>query len=179
LFLGGEFFYRVRRAGTQSEFSSRVKLVLGMVGLLGTVALVLILNRARYQFFDDGSHYPYVRGDTLVLPTLDWSLRAPVAFLTVPVGLIESVALIILGAKGRRQTGSTGKAAVAGRAAKALGLGPIQTQALVHVYQHQSITMEELQGLCPEVDRCALEQELRAMVKLGLVVDKGDRFIMT
>ncbi|MBN2193888.1 MAG: hypothetical protein JW751_13820 [Polyangiaceae bacterium] len=47
------------------------------------------------------------------------------------------------------------------------------------VYEHSRITIDDFQHLCPDADRASLEQDLQGMVKLGLVVEKGDSFVMT
>ena len=82
------------------------------------------------------------------------------------------------GGAGRAAT-AEGRAAAARRAAAVLGLEPRQTEALAYIYEHHSMTLDDFRRLCPEADDPLLEQDLQAMVGLGLMVPQGDEFVMT
>ena len=89
----------------------------------------------------------------------------------------------------RRSVGSSGspgrpattgdKAAMADRAAKALGLDERKSKALVYLYEHKSMTIVDFEKLCPEADRVSLEQDMQALVEMGVMTPDGDRFVIT
>ena len=85
---------------------------------------------------------------------------------------------IFSGTTGRAVT-AVGRAATARRAAAVLKLGPRQTEALVYLYEHHCMTLDDFRRLCPEADGPSLEQDLQALVKLGLTVPQGEKFVMT
>lgn len=41
------------------------------------------------------------------------------------------------------------------------------------------MTINDFERLCPEADRPSLEQDLQALVKLGIMVPKEDKFVIT
>jgi len=89
----------------------------------------------------------------------------------------------------RRSVGSSGssgrpattgdKAAMADRAAKALGLDERKSKALVYLYEHRSMTIADFENLCPEADRASLEQDMQALVEMGIMTPDGERFVIT
>jgi hypothetical protein len=82
------------------------------------------------------------------------------------------------GSSGRPAT--TGdKAAMADRAAKALGLDERKSKALVYLYEHRSMTIADFENLCPEADRASLEQDMQALVEMGIMTPDGERFVIT
>jgi Fic family protein len=48
-----------------------------------------------------------------------------------------------------------------------------QAQALAHILEHGSLTIQDFEGLCPEVNRRSLQRDLKAMVERGLIVTEG------
>jgi hypothetical protein len=79
---------------------------------------------------------------------------------------------------GRPET-VAGRAATASRAAKALGLDPRKTKAFVYLYEHRSMTVGDFESLCPGTDRASLEQDLEALVEMGIMKPDGERFVIT
>lgn len=79
---------------------------------------------------------------------------------------------------GRPET-VAGRAASASRAAKALGLDPRKTKAFVYLYEHRSMTVGDFESLCPGTDRASLEQDLEALVEMGIMKPDGERFVIT
>lgn len=53
------------------------------------------------------------------------------------------------------------------------GLSDRQTKALQHILEHGSLTIQEFERLCPEVNRRTLQRDLKAMVNKGLLVSEG------
>ena len=49
-----------------------------------------------------------------------------------------------------------------------------QAKALTHILEHGSLTIQDLEGLCPEVNRRSLQRDLKAMVERGLIVTQGE-----
>lgn len=49
-----------------------------------------------------------------------------------------------------------------------------QSKALGHILEHGSLTIQEFEDLCPEVNRRSLQRDLKAMVDRGLVVTEGE-----
>jgi len=82
------------------------------------------------------------------------------------------------GSPGRPVT-TAGKAAMADRAAKALGLDQRKSKALVYLYEHRSMTIADFEKLCPEADRASLEQDMQALVEMGIMTSDGERFVIT
>lgn len=48
-----------------------------------------------------------------------------------------------------------------------------QGKALAHILEHGSLTIQDFEGLCPEVNRRSLQRDLKAMVERGLIVTEG------
>lgn len=48
-----------------------------------------------------------------------------------------------------------------------------QGKALTHILEHGSLTIQDFEGLCPEVNRRSLQRDLKAMVDRGLIVTEG------
>ena len=48
-----------------------------------------------------------------------------------------------------------------------------QAKALAHILEHGSLTIQDFEGLCPEVNRRSLQRDLKAMVERGLIVTEG------
>ena len=46
-------------------------------------------------------------------------------------------------------------------------------QAKALVFDHGSLTIQDFEGLCPEVNRRSLQRDLKAMVDIGLLVSVG------
>ncbi|HDR14601.1 MAG TPA: Fic family protein [Desulfobacteraceae bacterium] len=49
-----------------------------------------------------------------------------------------------------------------------------QAKALGHILEHGSLTIQDFERLCPEVNRRSLQRDLKAMVDRGLVVTEGE-----
>ena len=54
------------------------------------------------------------------------------------------------------------------------GLSDRQTKALGHILEHGSLTIQEFEGLCPDINRRTLQRELKAMIDRGLIVTEGE-----
>ncbi len=54
------------------------------------------------------------------------------------------------------------------------GLSERQAKALGHLLEHGSLTIQEFERLCPEVNRRSLQRDLRKMVDIGLLVTEGE-----
>jgi len=48
-----------------------------------------------------------------------------------------------------------------------------QAKALAHILEHGSLTIQDFEGLCPEVNRRSLQRDLKAMVERRLIVTEG------
>jgi Fic family protein len=48
-----------------------------------------------------------------------------------------------------------------------------QGKALAHILGHGSLTIQDFEALCPEVNRRSLQRDLKAMVERGLIVTEG------
>lgn len=48
-----------------------------------------------------------------------------------------------------------------------------QAKALGHILEHGSLTIQDFQGLCPDVNRRSLQRDLKVMVDMGLLVSEG------
>ena len=48
-----------------------------------------------------------------------------------------------------------------------------QAKALGHILEEGSLTIQELEHLCPEVNRRSLQRDLKGMVDKGLVFEKA------
>jgi len=56
---------------------------------------------------------------------------------------------------------------------KEYSLSDRQAKALGHILEHGSLTIQDFEGLCPDVNRRSLQRDLKAMVDMGLVVSEG------
>ncbi len=56
---------------------------------------------------------------------------------------------------------------------KEYNLSNRQAKALGHIMEHGSLTIQDFEGLCPDVNRRSLQRDLKAMVDMGLVVSEG------
>lgn len=102
--------------------------------------------------------------------------------------VLVGIGLIVWGAVQRRPGSSkgsgrsateAGRAAAATRAAQALGLDSRKSKALVYIYEHRTMTIDDFERLCPGDDRGSLEQDLQAMVEMGLMTPDGEQFVLT
>ncbi len=48
-----------------------------------------------------------------------------------------------------------------------------QAKALGHILEHGSLTIQDFERLCPEVNRRSLQRDLKVMVDIGLLVSEG------
>jgi len=53
------------------------------------------------------------------------------------------------------------------------GLSDRQAKALGYIPEHGSLTIQDFERLCPEVNRRSLQRDLRAMMDKGLLVLEG------
>jgi Fic family protein len=53
------------------------------------------------------------------------------------------------------------------------GLSDRQGKALGHILENDSVTIQDFERLCPEVNRRSLQRDLKAMVDMGLLVSEG------
>jgi Fic family protein len=53
------------------------------------------------------------------------------------------------------------------------GLSERQGKAVQHILEQGSLTIQELERLCPEVNRRTLQRDLKAMVNKGLLLSEG------
>jgi Fic family protein len=49
-----------------------------------------------------------------------------------------------------------------------------QAKALAHILEHGSLTIQDFEGLCPDVNRRSLQRDLKAMVERGLILTEGE-----
>ena len=52
-------------------------------------------------------------------------------------------------------------------------LAKLRAQAIGHILEHGSLTIQDFERLCPDVNRRSLQRDLRAMVEMGLLVSEG------
>ncbi|MFC1534911.1 Fic family protein, partial [Thermodesulfobacteriota bacterium] len=57
---------------------------------------------------------------------------------------------------------------------KEYGLSDRQAMALGHILEHNSLTIQDFERLCPDVNRRSLQRDLKAMVGHGLLVSEGE-----
>jgi Fic family protein len=57
---------------------------------------------------------------------------------------------------------------------KEYGLSERQAMALGHILEHGSLTIQDFEQLCPDVNRRSLQRDLKAMVDHGLIVSEGE-----
>ncbi len=48
-----------------------------------------------------------------------------------------------------------------------------QARALGHILEHGSLSIQDFEFLCPEVNRRSLQRDLKAMVDVGLLISEG------
>ena len=48
-----------------------------------------------------------------------------------------------------------------------------QAKALGHILEHGSLTIQDFERLCPDVNRRSLQRDLKAMIKKGIVIEKA------
>lgn len=58
--------------------------------------------------------------------------------------------------------------------AKEHGLSDRQTKAIGHILEHGSLTIQDFEGLCPDINRRTLQRELKAMMDRRLIVTEGE-----
>lgn len=49
-----------------------------------------------------------------------------------------------------------------------------QAKAIGHMLEHGSLTIQDFERLCPEVNRRSLQRDLKVMVDVGLLVTEGE-----
>jgi len=54
------------------------------------------------------------------------------------------------------------------------GLSGRQAKAIGHILEHGSLTIQNFERLCPEVDRRTLQRDLKKMVEEGLLLTEGE-----
>ena len=67
---------------------------------------------------------------------------------------------------------------------KERGLSDRQAKALSHIVEHGSLTIQDFEHLCPDVNRRSLQRDVRAMIEQGIVkeeatspTDPGKRYV--
>jgi len=53
-----------------------------------------------------------------------------------------------------------------------------QAKALAHILEHGRLTIQDFEGLCPEVNRRSLQRDLKAMVDRGMIVTEGGTHLL-
>ena len=53
------------------------------------------------------------------------------------------------------------------------GLSDRQAEAVKHILEHSSLTIQDFERLCPDVNRRTLQRDLKAMVNEGLLLSEG------
>jgi hypothetical protein len=95
-------------------------------------------------------------------------------------GVVRVVRTRAASSKGSGQPqGAVSGAEAATRAAKALGLDSRKSKALVYIYEHKTMTLDDFERLCPGTDRALLEQDLQAMVEMHIMAPDGEKFVIT
>ena len=54
------------------------------------------------------------------------------------------------------------------------GLSDRQAKAIDHILEHGSLTIQDFERLCPEVNRRSLQRDLKAMIDKGLLLSEGE-----
>ncbi|MFH0777301.1 MAG: helix-turn-helix domain-containing protein, partial [Candidatus Eisenbacteria bacterium] len=54
------------------------------------------------------------------------------------------------------------------------GLSDRQAKAIGHILEHGSLTIQDFERLCPDVNRRSLQRDLKKMVDFGLLVTEGE-----
>jgi hypothetical protein len=134
------------------------KIILGVIFIIGGLSGQMVLR------FTNSSEALAIVGVGLVV----WGI----------VEIMRRRSVGSSGSSGRPAT-TVGKAAMADRAAKALGLDERKSKALVYLYEHRSMTIADFEKLCPEADRASLEQDMQALVEMGIMTPDGERFVIT
>src|SRR5450759_4635036 len=134
------------------------KIIIGVIFIIGGLSGQMVLR------FTNSSEALTIVGAGLVV----WGI----------VEIIRRRSVGSSGSSGRPAT-TAGKAAMADRAAKALGLDERKSKALVYLYEHRSMTIADFEKLCPEADRASLEQDMQALVEMGIMTPDGERFVIT
>ena len=134
------------------------KIILGVIFIIGGLSGQMVLR------FTNSSEALAIVGVGLVV----W-------------GIVEIVRRRSVGSSGSSgRPATTGdRAAMADRAAKALGLDERKSKALVYLYEHRSMTIADFEKLCPEADRASLEQDMQTLVEMGVMTPDGERFVIT
>jgi predicted HTH transcriptional regulator len=57
---------------------------------------------------------------------------------------------------------------------KQQGLSGRQTKAIEYILEHGSLTIQDYERLCPEVDRRTLQRDLKKMIEGGLLMTEGE-----
>ena len=58
------------------------------------------------------------------------------------------------------------------------GLSERQAKALGHLLEHDSLTIQDFERLCPEVNRRSLQRDLKKMVDIGLLATEGETHLL-
>ncbi len=58
------------------------------------------------------------------------------------------------------------------------GLSDRQAKALGHILEHGSLTIQDFERLCPEVNRRSLQRDLKKMVDIGLLATEGETHLL-
>ena len=53
------------------------------------------------------------------------------------------------------------------------GLSDRQSKAVSYILEHDSLTIQDFERLCPEVNRRTLQRDLKAMIAKGLIFEKA------
>ena len=53
-----------------------------------------------------------------------------------------------------------------------------QDKALGHILEHGCLTIQDFEGLCPDVNRRSLQRDLKAMVDHGLIISEGETHLL-
>ena len=103
--------------------------------------------------------------------------------------VVVGIGILIWGlvevSRGSRKSSSTrpktvaDRAAMATRAAKALGLDPRKSRAVAYLYEHRSMSAAEYENLCPGIDQATLDGDLKELVEMGVMTPDGERFVIT
>ncbi len=56
---------------------------------------------------------------------------------------------------------------------KERGLSDRQAKALSHIVEHGSLTIQDFENLCPDVNRRSLQRDIRAMIEQGIMKEKA------
>jgi hypothetical protein len=177
-------FIALIRIAAYSSLSGRNKLIMGLSGLIFTIIFIFIRN----HYYEN--HGLIMMDGGLRLRTFNLKLKGWAVAFTAYVGIIQNIILLIIAifgfVKKNRTSEKTslsnkvpGKKSPVSQLAELLKLSPTQEKAFQYLYEHHSLTIDDFERLCPDAKRSSLEDDVQAMVKLGLMKSKGDKFIMT